>query len=105
MLPRMQRFKARITRDAAGEFIAAAVELPNCWSRGHDRAEAFAKLREEIRYRIEYCPCSGVADDFVELDVVSEPGHTAAPAAPATPALAVPPAPAARRRHASRWSD
>ncbi len=34
-----------------------------------DRDQALNKLRAEIRYRLEYCPCSGVGDDFVELDV------------------------------------
>jgi hypothetical protein len=34
-----------------------------------DREAALEKLRREIRYRFEYCPCSGVTDDFVELDV------------------------------------
>jgi len=70
----MARFKARVTRDAGGGFVAAAVELPNCWSRGGSADEALAKLRDEIRYRIEYCPCSGVADDFVELEPVPERG-------------------------------
>jgi hypothetical protein len=28
-------------------------------------------LRGEIRYRLELCPCTGVSDDYVELDVVS----------------------------------
>jgi hypothetical protein len=70
----MARFKARLSQDAGGGWIAAAVELPNCWSRGHDRDEALAKLRDEIRYRIEYCPCTGVADDFVQVDVVPSGG-------------------------------
>jgi hypothetical protein len=33
------------------------------------REEALAKLRNELRYRLEYCPCTGVTDDFVELQV------------------------------------
>ncbi len=32
-------------------------------------ASALERLRAEIRYRIELCPCSGVDDDFVQLHV------------------------------------
>ncbi len=37
------------------------------------RAEVLAKLRRELRYRVELCPCSGVPDDYVELEVRGEP--------------------------------
>jgi hypothetical protein len=33
------------------------------------RQEALDKLRGEIRYRLEFCPCSGVGDEYVELDI------------------------------------
>ena len=89
----MQRFKARLTRDASGDWIAAAVELPNCWSRGGSRDEAIAKLRQEIRYRIEYCPCTGVGDDFVHVDVIGEAG-AGEPVARATTATTAPAIPA-----------
>jgi len=32
------------------------------------RDEALEKLRGELRYRAELCPCSGVPDDYVELE-------------------------------------
>jgi hypothetical protein len=40
------------------------------------RDAALTKLRSELRYRVELCPCSGVADDYVELQIAegSEPG-------------------------------
>jgi hypothetical protein len=31
--------------------------------------EALSRLREEIRYRLELCPCSGVSEELVELSV------------------------------------
>lgn len=34
-----------------------------------DRDTALEKLRAEIRYRLELCPCTGVADTYVELQV------------------------------------
>ena len=33
------------------------------------REEAVARASSEIRYRLEWCPCSGVGDDFVELEL------------------------------------
>ena len=38
------------------------------------REEALTKMRNELRYRSEYCPCTGVSDDFVELRVRGEGG-------------------------------
>lgn len=32
-------------------------------------ASALEQLRSEIRYRMEYCPCSSVDDDFVQLQI------------------------------------
>lgn len=37
------------------------------------REDALAQLSKEIRYRLEWCPCSGVADEFVELEVTDKP--------------------------------
>ncbi len=36
---------------------------------GASREEALAKMRNELQYRIELCPCSGVSGDTVELEV------------------------------------
>ncbi|MBI1916205.1 MAG: hypothetical protein HYS12_15945 [Planctomycetes bacterium] len=33
------------------------------------RDEALAKLRGELHYRAELCPCSAVPDEYVELEV------------------------------------
>ncbi len=35
----------------------------------NSRQEALDKLRAEIRYRLELCPCSGVGAEYVELEV------------------------------------
>jgi hypothetical protein len=35
--------------------------------QGDSRDEAIEKAKNEIRYRIEWCPCSAVSDEFVEL--------------------------------------
>src|SRR5262245_18261022 len=38
------------------------------------REEALTKMRNELQYRIEWCPCSGVSGDTVELQVSEESG-------------------------------
>ncbi|HEX4803738.1 MAG TPA: hypothetical protein VFV14_09510 [Myxococcaceae bacterium] len=40
---------------------------------GNTREEAIVRATEEIRYRIEWCPCSAVSDEFVELDLQDAP--------------------------------
>ena len=39
------------------------------------REEALTKMRNELQYRIEWCPCSGVSGDTVELQVREEGGR------------------------------
>ena len=39
------------------------------------RDEALTKMRNELQYRIEWCPCSGVSGDTVELQVQEEGGR------------------------------
>jgi len=41
---------------------------------GSSREEALTKLRDELQYRIELCPCSGVSGDTVVLQVQEEGG-------------------------------
>jgi hypothetical protein len=39
------------------------------------REEALTKMRNELQYRIELCPCSGVSGPTVELQVWEEGGR------------------------------
>ena len=69
------------------KFPCTIERLPNGrWWAGHagralgrvavvaaSRDEALSKMRNELRYRVEGCPCGGVPHDFVELEV-REPG-------------------------------
>jgi hypothetical protein len=41
---------------------------------GSSREEALTKMRDELQYRIEWCPCSGASGDTVELQVCEESG-------------------------------
>ncbi len=64
-------FKVSIKKQSDGRFLVTC-ESPTCMSRARDEATALQRIRDEIRYRLEYCPCSGVSDDYVQLDVSHE---------------------------------
>jgi len=36
---------------------------------GESRDQVLDRMRDEIRFRVEFCPCSAVADDYVQLEV------------------------------------
>ena len=57
--------------ESSGTGFEASCDNPQCNATGLSPTNALDSLREEIRYRLELCPCTGVSDDFVELDVVS----------------------------------
>jgi hypothetical protein len=40
------------------------------------REEALMKIRNELQYRIELCPCSGASGDTVELQVSEDSART-----------------------------
>jgi hypothetical protein len=61
-------FRVSVEEAGDGEWVAHCGE-PSAYARGLSPANALDKLRDEIRYRLEYCPCSGVDDDFVELEI------------------------------------
>lgn len=61
-------FRVTVRRQRDGSYLATS-EGPVCMSRASSEAEVLEKIRNEIRYRLEFCPCSGVAEDYVQLDV------------------------------------
>jgi predicted RNase H-like HicB family nuclease len=60
-----------VTIEAAADGYVAVCEDPQCRATGLSPTNALDSLREEIRYRLELCPCTTVDDGFVELNVVS----------------------------------
>ena len=64
------KFEATVEAGADGGYTASCDD-PQCSGHGLSLINALDSLREEIRYRLELCPCTGVSDDFVELDIVS----------------------------------
>jgi predicted RNase H-like HicB family nuclease len=64
--------KFEVTVEASGDGgYLASCEDPQCSGHGLSPANALDAIREEIRYRLELCPCTGVDEGFVELDVRS----------------------------------
>jgi len=63
-----RRFQVRVKQQTDG-YVLATCSAPVCLSRAPSEEEALRKIRDEIRYRLELCPCSGVSDDYVQLDV------------------------------------
>ena len=66
-------FHATVEETDDGDYVASCSD-PLTSARGLSPTNALDRLRGEIRYRIELCPCSGVEDDYVELEV--EPKST-----------------------------
>lgn len=68
-------FTCTIQHLAAGQWRArcAAPTVGTLVVTAPGREEVLAKLRGEIRYRMELCPCSGVSEGSIDLDVRSAP--------------------------------
>ncbi len=61
-------FHASVGATPDGDYLASCSD-PAASARGLSPVSALERLRAEIRYRIELCPCTGVDDDYVELAV------------------------------------
>jgi len=59
-----------VTVEQSSDGFTASCESMACSARGLSPTNALDSLRDEIRYRLELCPCTTVNDDFVELNVV-----------------------------------
>jgi hypothetical protein len=46
---------------------------------GPTREATLTKMRDELQYRSEWCPCSGASADTVELQVSDDPGPAVQP--------------------------
>ncbi len=63
------KFRVRVNPDGQGGFYALSLGEPECNATGTTREEALENIRDEIRYRMEFCPCTWTPDGFVDLDV------------------------------------
>ena len=59
------KWLARHTRSFTGQVEVTAAT----------REETLTRLRDELQYRIEWCPCSGASGDTVELQVQEDRGR------------------------------
>lgn len=64
------KYRVRLSQVSSGRIIAYCDD-PKCSAGAPARQEALDKIREEIRYRLEYCPCSTVRDGSIEIEVIS----------------------------------
>jgi hypothetical protein len=56
-------------------FRHSSLALGTVHLSGSSREETLTKMLNELQYRIEWCPCSGVSGDTVELQVPEEGGR------------------------------
>lgn len=65
------RFCCRVTRSDSGEWIVRydAADLGPLQVTAPRREEALEKMRGELRYRLELCPCSGEAYRDIQIDL------------------------------------
>jgi hypothetical protein len=68
------KFPVTIKRLIDGQWLAksSGTIAGNVERTGASREEALERIAAELRYRIEWCPCSGVTPEFVELEVTDE---------------------------------
>ncbi|MDD5557075.1 MAG: hypothetical protein PHN82_07485 [bacterium] len=64
------KYKVRLSQVTSGRFIAYCDD-PKCSAGAPTRQEALDKIKGEIRYRLEYCPCSTVKEESIELELSS----------------------------------
>ena len=64
----------RRTRDGAWLVRHSSAALGTVEVSGLTREEALAKMRGELQYRSELCPCSGASAETVELQVSEDSG-------------------------------
>ncbi|MEW6236583.1 MAG: hypothetical protein AB1656_14460 [Candidatus Omnitrophota bacterium] len=63
------KFRIQLKKLPSGGYIARSIDKPECSVQGTTREEALNAIKEEIRYRWEFCACAWVEEDFVELAV------------------------------------
>jgi predicted RNase H-like HicB family nuclease len=65
------RCNVTITRDA-DRWVARCPEFPQVAGRGATRDEALARLRAEVTFWLEACPCDQTAAPGLDFTVVRE---------------------------------
>ena len=65
------RYRVKLKHLSAGGYYARCESGPSGLLEAHGTSceEALSKMRKEIEYLLELCPCSRPAQDSIELDV------------------------------------
>lgn len=63
------KYTVQMEASEAGEFFAECAEL-GLKSSGLTPKNALDQLRENIRYNLEFCPCTSIDDDGIQLEVI-----------------------------------
>lgn len=68
------RFPCRVSQLRGGEWSVRheSQDLGIVEAHAPTRDGALQKIRDEIRYRLELCPCSGESYQYIQIDVVEE---------------------------------
>lgn len=61
------KFRVKVSADNQGGYYALSLGEPECNATGSTRDEAIDNIRDEIRYRMEFCPCTWTPEGFVDL--------------------------------------
>jgi hypothetical protein len=71
------KYSCTVSRMADGNWLArhTGSSVGQVEVTAPTREGALAKLRDEMQYRVELCPCSGVSVEAVELQVREEGGR------------------------------
>ncbi|MBW3595952.1 MAG: hypothetical protein KY475_01605 [Planctomycetes bacterium] len=64
------KFHCTISQDG-GQWVARheSSQVGTVRAKGASRDEALEKLRGELRYRLELCPCTGESYQHIEVEV------------------------------------
>lgn len=65
------KFSCSVKKLIDGDWLAQSLgaDVGPVQVTARSRDGALDLLRRELRYRMEWCPCSAVAEDYVELEV------------------------------------
>ncbi len=65
------KYTVQLEAGEDGEFTAECAEL-GLMSTGLSAANALDALRENMRYHLEYCPCTSLGEDGIELEILGQ---------------------------------
>ena len=69
-------FRCRMARTSGGQWCVrhAGPDVGTVEVTAASREQALEKMRGELRYRLELCPCTGEQYKDIEIDLVEEGG-------------------------------